>query len=122
MNDMMIPVFQSEEALLCNARDLHKFLELGRDFSTWFRNRIEQYGFVEGEDYITLEMMPGEGHKTIPQNGGALESITYAENFGQQGRIDYHLTLDTAKELAMVENNSKCNRNWMLYPPASGIF
>ncbi|MCG7576795.1 MULTISPECIES: antA/AntB antirepressor family protein [unclassified Halomonas] len=80
MNDMMIPVFQSEEALLCNARDLHEFLEVGRDFSTWFRNRIAQYGFIEGEDYITVEMMAGKGHKATHQNWRALESNTYEKS------------------------------------------
>ncbi len=106
MNDMMIPVFQSEEALLCNARDLHEFLEVGRRFTTWIQERIEQYGFEEGLDFLVLEMVPGKGHKTSSQNGEALKSITYAENFGQQGRIEYHLTIGMAKELAMIENNA----------------
>jgi anti-repressor protein len=34
-----------------NARDLHAALEVGRDFSTWIKERIEKYGFVEGEDF-----------------------------------------------------------------------
>lgn len=35
-----------------NARELHQFLEVGKDFSNWIKNRIEQYGFVEGVDYL----------------------------------------------------------------------
>jgi anti-repressor protein len=35
-----------------NARELHTFLELGRDFSNWIKARIAQYGFEEGEDFI----------------------------------------------------------------------
>ena len=33
-----------------NARDLHVFLEVGKDFSNWMKGRIEQYGFLEGQD------------------------------------------------------------------------
>ena len=37
-----------------NARDLHEFLESKQDFSTWIKNRIEKYGFVENQDFIKL--------------------------------------------------------------------
>ena len=30
-----------------NARELHAFLESKQDFSTWIKNRIEKYDFVE---------------------------------------------------------------------------
>lgn len=73
-----------------DARDLHSFLEVGKDFSTWMKARIEQYGFVENVDFVANEF--------APQNGGA----------GNRGfRVDYHVTLDMAKELAMVERNDK---------------
>jgi len=73
-----------------DARDLHEFLEIGKDFSTWIKARIEQYGFAQNVDFVLQEF--------APQNGGA----------GNRGaRVDYHLTLDMAKELAMVERNEK---------------
>ena len=37
-----------------NARELHTFLESKQDFSTWIKNRIEKYEFVENQDYIML--------------------------------------------------------------------
>ena len=73
-----------------NARDLHAFLEVGKDFSTWIKGRIEQYGFVENQDFVTFD--------AAPQNGGA----------GNRGhRVEYAISLDMAKELAMVERNDK---------------
>lgn len=72
-----------------SARELHSFLEVGRDFSNWIKARISKYGFVENTDYITLAQI-GE-----------------LENKGLQGRIEYYITLDMAKQLAMVENNDK---------------
>lgn len=73
-----------------NARNLHTFLEVGKDFATWIKDRIEQYGFLENQDFVTA-----------PQNGGAVYKG------GGHNRKDYHLTLDMAKELAMVERNEK---------------
>lgn len=68
-----------------NARDLHEFLEVGKDFSNWIKDRVEQFGFAENQDFIV-----------------------FAES-GEKGRPrqDYHLTLDMAKELSMVERNDK---------------
>ncbi|HEI6819311.1 TPA: antA/AntB antirepressor family protein [Yersinia enterocolitica] len=94
MNTQLIPVFNGtishETTLLCDARHLHTFLEVGKDFSTWIRIRITEYGFIENQDFILLP-------KTGEQRKGR----------GGHNRKDYHLTLDTAKELAMVERNEK---------------
>ena len=90
MENALIPVFTvaiaEENAQFCNARNLHACLQVGRDFSNWIKDRIEQYGFIEGEDYSpNLARIPGKRG---------------------QPRMDYHLTLDMAKELAMIENNA----------------
>ena len=37
-----------------SARELHSFLESRQDFSTWIKNRIERYEFVENQDFIKL--------------------------------------------------------------------
>ncbi|EEQ2426481.1 phage antirepressor Ant [Escherichia coli] len=94
MNSQLIPVFNgtiaNETTLLVNARDLHEFLEVRRDFSTWIKNRITEYGFAVDVDYILVH-----------QNGGI------KGRGGDRRSKEYHLTLDTAKELAMVERNEK---------------
>lgn len=68
-----------------NARDLHAFLECGEEFAHWIKQRIEQYSFIENQDFTT-----------------------YREN-SQKGRprTEYAISLDMAKELAMVERNEK---------------
>lgn len=89
MTQQLIPVFNGEldgrAQQLCDARDLHSFLAVGRDFSTWVKDRIEQYGFAEGEDF----------------------SPVLGKSTGGRPGMEYHLTLDMAKELAMVENNDQ---------------
>lgn len=91
-NTSLVPVFtgtiQNQSIQLCNARDLHHFLESGREFATWIKDRIKQYSFIAGEDYLTNLSNRSDGKS------------------GKR-RTEYHLTLDMAKELAMVENNEK---------------
>lgn len=72
-----------------NSRELHSFLGVGKDFSTWIKDRIKQYDFVENQDFIKL-----------PRIG---ELATQ----GFQEKIEYFISLDMAKELAMVERNEK---------------
>lgn len=95
MNKNLIPVFSGSlsdsETLLCDARKLHEFLQVGRDYSTWIKSRIEEYGFVENQDYLIA-----------PQIGGAKN-----QGRGGHNRTEYHITLDMAKELAMVERNEQ---------------
>ena len=81
-----------------SARELHEFLGSKQDFSTWVKNRIERYEFVENQDYIKVV----ENH--APQKNGAEKSMTYDS---WQGRIEYFVSVGMAKELAMVENNDK---------------
>jgi len=68
-----------------NARDLHQFLEVETRFNDWIRERIEQFGFSENQDFVSFTENPVKGRP----------------------RIEYALTLDMAKELSMVERNEK---------------
>jgi phage anti-repressor protein len=80
----------------CDARELHEALGVGRDFSNWVRGRIEQYEFIEGEDYFVAQ---GEDF-----------SPDLAKSRMGRPSIEYQLSLDMAKELAMVEANDKGRR------------
>lgn len=72
-----------------NARELHAFLEVGRYFANWIKARIDKYGFEEGVDYTVISRLPN----SASGNRGATK--------------EYFITLDMAKELAMVELNDK---------------
>jgi anti-repressor protein len=83
----LIKVSQAVDGMKVDGRELHEFLEVGRDFVNWIKYRIEQYGFSEGSDYkLTLARI------------GERQNVT---------RHDYELSLDMAKELCMVENNER---------------
>ncbi|WP_144755882.1 antA/AntB antirepressor family protein [Bartonella saheliensis] len=76
----------NESVQTVNARDLHAFLESKQDFSTWIKKRIMTYAFLDGKDFFRF-------HKKMEANNAIA--------------VEYHLTLDMAKELAMVERNEK---------------
>lgn len=75
-----------------NARELWQFVESKQEFVHWIKNRIAKWGFVEGEDFNLDKFIEVrlEGAREVERQ------IT-----------DYHLTINMAKELAMVESNEK---------------
>jgi phage anti-repressor protein/ribosome-associated translation inhibitor RaiA len=84
----LIPVYQSDKGTkLVNMRELHAWLNVGRDFTTWIKDKIEKYEFVENQDYILTLTKTGERQNVIQH--------------------DYIFKLEPAKEIAMVENNEK---------------
>lgn len=78
----------SDKVNAVDARELHTFLKVGKDFSTWIKSRIDQYNFVENIDYIVLTT------KHSNQQGG-------------RNKKDYHVSLEMAKALCTIESNDK---------------
>lgn len=73
-----------------NARDLHEFLEVKKDFSNWIKKQIERARLVEGRDYTTITVRP------------------FGRAEGNQGvRLEYHLTIEAAKHIAMMSGCDK---------------
>lgn len=67
-----------------NAREIHEYLKVKTKFADWIKRAIEKYDFIENQDFIVLK------------NGN-----------GTNAFIDYIITLEMGKELAMLENNPK---------------
>lgn len=55
--------FNGEKKRFVNARELHNWLKVGRDFSTWIKDRIEKYDFTENLDYFIAFPQFGDGLK-----------------------------------------------------------
>lgn len=73
---------------VCDGRELHAFLKNGKQFSDWIKQRIKHYGFEANQDYRCFSLKSEKPH-------------------GGRPGAEYHLTLDMAKELSMVENNEQ---------------
>ena len=71
-----------------NARELHSFLEVGKVFASWIKDRIGQYNFIENLDYVVFT-----------ETGNNLS--------GGRPSKEYAISIGMAKELAMVERNEK---------------
>lgn len=68
-----------------DAPELWLFLDVDTPFDTWISRRIEQYEFQPGSDFSTF----------------------LSESSGGHPAHQFHLTLDMAKDLSMVERNAR---------------
>ena len=84
MNEL-IKVNYDNERPTVSGRDLHEFVEASERYASWF-DRMAQYGFDEGTDYI--------GCKTF-------------NTLAHQELQDHQLTIDMAKEICMLQRNDK---------------
>lgn len=82
----IIPIEQGDLGLTVNSRLLYNALQVNTKFADWIKRRIDEYEFVENEDYEVF--------------------LKFEKNLsGGRPVAEYAITLDMAKELAMVERN-----------------
>ena len=82
----LIKITETEKGQVVSARDLHIFLESKAQFTDWCK-RMFDYGFEENSDYVIL-------HNIV-------------KNVSKSNPIDFALTLDTAKEISMLQRTEK---------------
>lgn len=89
----LIKITKHEGNSAVSARELHTFLEVQTKFTTWIERRIEEYGFVENQDFLCLS-----------------QNWETQRKDGQRGIVvgkEYAISIDMAKELSMVEKTEK---------------
>lgn len=86
MNELLKVNYDNDRITL-SARELHEFLGIGTEFRKWFP-RMTEYGFSEGNDFRRVS-------QKCPTPGGVQE------------KADYEITLDMAKEIAMIQRSDK---------------
>ena len=84
MNELLKVNYDNERITL-SARELHQFLGIGTRFNVWFP-RMKEYGFNENIDF-----------QRVAQKCDTLG--------GLQDVVDYQITLDMAKEIAMIQRS-----------------
>lgn len=87
MAEELIPINYDSNRPTVSARELHRFLEVGEQFSHWF-DRMKGYGFTQSIDYEVL------AENDYNPKGG-------------RPATDYQLTIDMAKELCMIQRTEK---------------
>ena len=92
----LIPIvpttINGQASQMVDARLLHAFLQSRQDYSTWIKSRIAKYSFELDVDYLLHKFV-----EQVPHQGGLRTTE----------RFEYFLTIDMAKELAMVERTAK---------------
>lgn len=83
----LLPVRKSKTGkdVTPSARALYNYLEVKTPFTMWLTRRVEEYGFIEGQDFLTISL----------------------ESTGGREASDAALTIEMAKELGMVERTEK---------------
>ena len=98
----LIKITEKEGQQLVSARELHDFLEINSNFTTWF-NRMVDYGFNLGSDFIEV------WHDS--KNGNVTEKEIRSMNANQRSREgiskDYAITIEMAKEISMIQRSEK---------------
>lgn len=99
--------FGAEIQPAVNARHLHQALGVGKDYSTWIRERRTQLNMVEGIDFVISQI-------TDPQNWGP---VNHGKNGQFQGkdRIDHYISMDMAKHLAMLQKTPQGHKVRMYF-------
>ena len=90
MNELLKVNYDNDRITL-SARELHEFLEVKTSLKDWFP-RMCEYGFNESQDFNPLknEQVRLEGNRQVKRTVQ-----------------DYEITLDMAKEIAMIQRSDK---------------
>ncbi len=88
MNELIPMQKKKDGTVKFSGRDLHEFLEIGSQYTKWFE-RMSEYGFVEGVDYIAISQ------KRLTAQGN---NTTF---------MDHEMTIDMAKEISMIQRNER---------------
>ena len=89
MNELMKVDYSRNEPAV-SSRELHEFLEVRTKYGDWF-NRMKEYGFTEGVDYVLVAQ---KRETKNPRN-------PFTEF------IDHQLSIPMAKELCMIQRTER---------------
>lgn len=70
-----------------DARDLHTFLGISKDYHAWMRQQIKRARLLEGRDFTTYQEV--------------------GSSRGGRAQQDYYVTFDAAKHIGMLSNTDK---------------
>lgn len=82
----LIPIQTRDETeQWVDARTLHIFVESKQEFANWVKPFLQDYGFLEGRDFLTI----------------------LSKSTGGRQAIEFTITLDMAKHIAMLQRSEK---------------
>ena len=108
MDNQLIKVTTNEKRQqLASARELHKFLEISSNFTTWFK-RMCEYGFEENVDFTEVWNDSKKGSEVCFQkSSNYMSSKKYFK--------DYKITIDMAKQLCRITRKNPKSAELLKY-------
>ena len=88
MNELIKVNYENKRPTVMG-RELHEALEVNSNYTTWF-NRMSEYGFTEGVDFISC-----------------FPNLESENQHGGQNKVDHQLSIDMAKEICMIQRSEK---------------
>lgn len=89
MNELIKVNYTESKQPTVSGRELHEALGVNSNYTTWL-NRMTEYGFTEGEDFVTC-----------------FPNLESENQHGGQNKIDHALTIPMAKEICMIQRSEK---------------
>lgn len=97
LDKMLVKIADRKGNSLVSARELHKVLQIGSNFTTWFHKMVA-YGFVEGKDFVEL----------IPK-----KELNNSGNYRGRPERNWVITTEMAKHICLIQKNEigmKCRQ------------
>ena len=102
-NKEIIPAYRTDTGLdVVIGRELHQKLQIKSKYRDWFVNMCA-YGFKEGVDFFPLLKNKKSHYSLDKADLSICENNPILDNCNQDKRIDHVMTLDMAKQIAMVQ-------------------
>lgn len=86
----LLPIKETNGNRAVNARDLHMFLEIGKDFSSWMKAQIERCDLTQNIDYEAFT-----------------QKVDNSNGIGYSRKTEYALSLNAAKEISMMSQTER---------------
>jgi phage anti-repressor protein len=114
MNELIKIELNENKEPVVSGRELHKKLKSKEQYTNWIKRHLD-YGYKENVDYTILKGYLLESG-FVEENSFNNKNIINRNNESMRGKSakDHALTLDTAKEIAMLQRN-KIGRQIRLY-------
>lgn len=88
MNNLEMTIKETDSMFTVDARGLHEWLEVRRDFSSWFKDQVKRAKMVEGIHYEVIFTLKGENSRGRPAR-------------------EYMVTVSAAKHIGMMSNTDR---------------
>jgi anti-repressor protein len=103
----LIPINYDNDRQTVSGRDLHTFLNIGKDYTTWVKDWM-QYDFAAGVDFTTFYVdKNGDSYFQGFQGFTDIDRMSGADKARNGYTTNHQISIDCAKEICMLARSEK---------------